>query len=105
MSGRPVELWTWLAMRLSSVVLALAVTIHLATMIIVIQNGLSAEEILERTRGSLVWYAFYIIFVIVAAVHGAIGLRNIVREHTPWRGSGLNIAASIFALLLLVLGL
>lgn len=105
MNERSIEVWTWIVMRLSSMVLALAVVVHLATMIIVIQNGLSADEILARTRGSLAWYVFYAIFVVVAAIHGSIGLRNIVREHTAWRGRSLDAAGLVFALVLLVLGL
>ncbi|MES1924021.1 succinate dehydrogenase membrane anchor [Salinisphaera sp. T31B1] len=92
-------------MRLSSMVLALAVVVHLATMIIVVQGGLSADEILARTRGSVAWYGFYAIFMVAASVHGAIGLRNIVREHTRWHGRSLDLVAIGFAVLLLVLGL
>lgn len=105
MNERAIEVWAWMAMRLSSMVLALAVVVHLATMIIVIQNGLSADEILARTQGSIAWFVFYAVFVIAAAVHGAIGLRNIVREHTAWRGRSLDAAGLTFALVLLVLGL
>lgn len=105
MNERSVEVWIWIVMRLSSMVLALAVVVHLATIIIVIQNGLSADEILARTRGSLAWYAFYATFVGAAAIHGAIGLRNIVREHTTWRGRSLDATGLAFALVLLGLGL
>lgn len=103
--NRSLEIWLWMVMRLSSMVLALAVIVHLATMIIVIQGGLSATEILARTRGSLAWYGFYAIFVVTASIHGAIGLRNIVREHTAWRDRSLDIAMLGFAGVLLVLGL
>ena len=65
----------------------------------------SAAEILARTRGSLGWGLFYGLFVLAAAVHGPIGLRTIVSEMTPWRGRSLDLAAVLFTLLLLGLGL
>ena len=105
MNARTVETWTWVTMRLTSMVLALAVVVHLATMIIVIQNGLSADEILSRTQGSITWLVFYAVFVLAASIHGAIGLRNIVREHTAWRGRSLDASAMGFALVLVWLGL
>jgi len=44
-------------------------------------------------------------FVLAAAVHGPIGLRTIVREMTAWRGRSLDLAAVLFALVILWLGL
>ena len=38
-----------------------------------IRDSLSAAEILGRTRGSIGWAAFYGLFVVAAALHGAIG--------------------------------
>ncbi|KEZ78670.1 succinate dehydrogenase [Salinisphaera hydrothermalis] len=103
--NRANEVRLWAVMRLTSMVLAFAVLVHLITMIVVIRNGLSAEEILARTRGSVAWLVFYSVFVVVAAIHGSIGLRNIVREHTAWRGNSLTIAAAVFCVLSLWLGL
>ena len=99
-----VELWLYMAQRFSAMVLAPLVLAHLATMVYAIRGGLTAAEILSRTEGSVFWAVFYGLFVVAAAVHGAIGLRSIVREMTPWRGRGLNVAAAGFCLLVLVLG-
>ena len=41
--------------RLSAMVLAPLVVVHLGTMIYAIQDGLSAAEILSRTKGSYFW--------------------------------------------------
>lgn len=105
MNKRSIEVWIWIVMRLTSMVLALAVVVHLATMIIVIHGGLSAAEVLARTRGSIAWAMFYDSFVVLAAVHAGIGLRNIVGEHSAWRGVSLDGAALAFALVVMGLGL
>jgi succinate dehydrogenase subunit C len=98
------ELWLYMAQRVSAMVLAPIVLIHLLTILYAIRGGLTAAEILGRTQGSLFWMLFYGLFVAAAAVHGSIGLRSIVREMTSWRGRSLNAAAVAFCLLVLVLG-
>jgi len=37
-------------------------------------SGLTAAQLIARTNGSLSWASFYFVFVLLAAVHGAIGL-------------------------------
>ena len=98
------DLWLFVAQRASAAVLAPLVLIHLGLIIYAVQGGLSAEEILGRTRGNALWAGFYGLFVLAAAVHAPIGLRTIIREMTPWRGRSLDLAALAFGLLLLVLG-
>ena len=93
-----------LLQRLSALVLAPLVLVHLGLMVYAIGDGLSAAEILGRTRGSLLWGAFYGLFVIAAAVHGPIGLRTVLAEMTPWRGKSLDLAMVAFGLVLLALG-
>jgi fumarate reductase subunit C len=94
----------FLAQRASAAVLAFAVTVHLATILYAVRGGLTAGEILGRTRGNNWFLAFYLLFVLAVAVHAPIGLRNVVSEWTPWRGRSLDIALALFALLLLFLG-
>jgi fumarate reductase subunit C len=93
------------AQRISAAVLAFAVAVHLATILYAVRGGLTAGEILARTHGSAAFLAFYAVFVIAVAVHAPIGLRNILREWTRWRGITLDLALSAFALMLLALGL
>ena len=67
--------------------------------------GLSAAEILGRTRGSVGWGLFYGLFVLAAATHGAIGVRVVASE---WLGLGARQASLLMwgvGLLLAVLGL
>jgi fumarate reductase subunit C len=95
----------FLVQRLSAAVLALAVAAHLATILYAIRGGLTAGEILARTHGNLALFAFYSLFVTAVAFHAPIGLRNVIREWTPWRGGSLDLVLAVFAVMLLVLGM
>ena len=66
--------------------LALCVVVHLVTIIYAVRNGLSAPEILGRTRGSVGWFAFYSLFVLAVTIHAPIGLRPVLGEWLGWRG-------------------
>ena len=91
----------YMIQRLSALILAPLVLGHLALMIYAVQGGLSAEEILARTRGSLAWGLFYGVFVVAVATHAAIGLRVIASEVLGVRGPVLNgFALAAFAGLL-----
>lgn len=95
----------YVAQRLSALVLAPLVLVHLGLIVYAVQDGLSAEEILGRTRGSLFWMLFYGLFVLAAALHASIGLRNLLAELTRWRGSSLSLAMGLVGLGLAALGL
>jgi fumarate reductase subunit C len=103
MSGR-FELWLFALQRLSAMVLAPLVLIHLVTMIYAVQGGLSASEILARTQGNALWATLYVIFIVAVSVHGSIGLRTILREMTPLRGAMASVVAAVFCVAVLVLG-
>ena len=95
----------WIAQRASAAVLALCVVMHLATMIYAVRGGLSAAEILGRTRGSLGWFAFYAVFVAALAVHAPIGLRSVLLEWFRWRGVSRDVFLVALAMLLAGLGM
>ncbi len=97
-------LWLYVLQRGSALVLAPLVVAHLALIVIASRGGLSAAEILARTQGSAGWAAFYGLFVLAAAVHAPIGLRNVIREATPWRGRGLDLAMALLFFVMLALG-
>ena len=99
------EVTFWIAQRATAVVLALCVVVHLATMIYAVRNGLSAAEILGRTRGSIAWGAFYSAFVLAAAIHAAIGLRTIASEWLRWRGPAADVAMTFAGFALTIAGL
>jgi fumarate reductase subunit C len=95
----------WVAQRLSALVLAVCVLVHLATIIYAVRGGLSAQEIFARTRGNHAWLAFYSLFVLAAAVHAPIGLRAIAIEWLRWRGRPRDVFLDLFAVLILGAGL
>jgi succinate dehydrogenase subunit C len=99
------ETLLWVAQRASAAVLAACVLVHLATIIYAVRGGLSAAEILGRTRGNAAWFAFYSIFVLGVAVHAPIGLRSVFIEWLGWRGKSRDVALLLFSFLLLVMGM
>lgn len=105
MIARRFEALLWAAQRITAAILAALVVVHLATIIYAVRGGLTAAEILARTRSSIVWPAFYALFVFACAVHGAIGLRNVAGEWLGWRGRAADAAVLAVALALAALGL
>jgi succinate dehydrogenase subunit C len=95
----------WIAQRVSAAVLAVCVVVHLATIIYAVQGGLSAAEILARTRGNAAWFAFYSVFVLAVSVHAPIGLRAILIEWLRWRGRARDAVLVLVAALLAWMGM
>lgn len=91
--------------RLSAGLLVPFIIVHLVGILIAVRGGLTAGEILGRTQGSFGWGGFYTLFVVLAVVHGSIGLRNVLRDWTLWRGRSLDIAMSALGAVLLLAGL
>ena len=100
-----VETLLWIAQRASAAVLAVCVAVHLATIIYAVQGGLTAAEILGRTRGNHAWLAFYSVFVIAVSVHAPIGLRAIFLEWLRWRGASRDVVLALFAAVLAWMGM
>jgi len=90
----------WLLQRASAALLAVCVVVHLITIIYAVQGGLTAAEILARTRGSVGWFAFYSVFVLAVAVHAPIGLRSVLGEWLAWRGRSRDLFLLAFTGLL-----
>ena len=95
--------WYW--QRITAMVMALFVFIHLAVMVHAIQGGLSAAEVLERTRGNIAWMLFYASFVVLVAVHAAIGMRNVLVEWLSLNDRTASLLSRLLSLLLLIMGL
>lgn len=86
----------YMLQRITALLMAPLVIGHIAVMIYAIQGGLSAEEILGRTQGSIAWFLFYGVFVVAVSIHGAIGLRTVLYE---WSGiSGTALEAAMWAI-------
>ena len=95
----------FLLQRLTAIVLAPLVLVHLGLVLVAIRGGLTAAEILARTQGSVGWALFYGLFVVVVAIHAPIGVRNVLREWTGLARGAADWLALGFGLLLLGVGL
>jgi fumarate reductase subunit C len=100
-----VETRLFVLQRLSAMFLAPLVMVHLGLILYAVRGGLTADEILARTHGSIGWALFYGVFVLAASVHAPIGVRNVLKEWTTWGGNSLNMAMLILAAALMASGL
>lgn len=92
----------YLLQRITAMILAPLVLLHLGVIIFAIQGGLDSAEILSRTRGSLFWGSVYGLFVVAVSIHAAIGLRVVMFEWLKIRGSVLaGVSWLLFAILML----
>jgi fumarate reductase subunit C len=97
--------WRFVLQRASAAVLALCVVVHLATIVYAVRHALTAEAIVNRMHASLLWPAFYALFVVAVAVHAPLGLRAIADEWLALRGRATDAVLALFALVLLGGGL
>jgi fumarate reductase subunit C len=95
----------YILQRATAALMLPLVAVHVAVIFYAIGRGLTAADILGRTRGSLLWASFYGLFVIAAAIHASIGVRNIVVEWSPMSERQAGILAALFGVLLVMLGL
>jgi fumarate reductase subunit C len=91
--------------RAAAAIMVPLVLVHLVLIFYAMRRGLSAADILGRTRGSVGWGAYYGLFVLAAATHGAIGVRAVASEWTRLRGERLDILMWAVGLGLAALGL
>jgi fumarate reductase subunit C len=97
------SLYMW--QRATAALMAPMVLAHLAVIFYATRHGLTAADILGRVHGSFGWGGFYALFVVAAAIHAAIGIRNVLAEWSPLTERAAGIAAAISGLLLFGLGL
>lgn len=94
----------FLMQRLTALVLVPVVLVHLGVISYAVQNGLSAAEVLERTRGSVGWAVFYWLFVLAAGIHGGVGLRTILIEWVRLSRQAAGIIATLVGVTVMLLG-
>jgi fumarate reductase subunit C len=97
-----VRLYVW--QRATAALMAPLVLIHIAVIFYATRKGLSAADILSRTRGSAVWAAYYGLFVAAVSIHATIGVRNILAEWSPLGQRRAGQWAIAFGLVLAALG-
>jgi fumarate reductase subunit C len=98
-----VALYVW--QRGTAALMAPMIAVHLAIIFYATRHGLTAADILARTRGNIGWGLFYALFVVAASIHAAIGVRTVLAEWTPLGDRGAGIVASIAGVSLFGLGL
>jgi len=103
MSAGVLQAKLWYAQRISAMVLGICVAIHLLIIFYAIRGGLSAQEILGRTQGNVLFAIFYEVFVLACFVHAPIGLANILQETFP-KTEIARPLSWILALMILILG-
>ncbi|KRA00700.1 MAG: succinate dehydrogenase [Achromobacter sp.] len=91
--------------RLTAMVMAPFVLVHVGLVIYAVRGGLTAGEILSRTEGNWLWIVFYGLFVLSVSVHVPIGLRNILIEWLKLGRAAASVIGLMFGAALLVLGI
>jgi len=97
-----VRLYVW--QRATAAVMAPLVLVHIAVILYVSRQGLTAADILSRTHGSVLWASYYGLFVAAASIHASIGVRNVLAEWTALGERSAGFFAVLFGLALAVLG-
>ena len=96
------RLYLW--QRATAALMVPLVLVHIAVIFYATRRGMSAEDILSRTRGSIVWASYYGLFVAAASIHAAIGVRNVLTEWSPLIHRRAGLFSLLFGLLLATLG-
>ena len=94
----------WFAQRASAMALAVLLLVHMAGMFWAVRGGLSAAEILERTRGSAWALTLYGTMVLASAIHAPIGIMRICEEWLGFRGRAMWAAMTLLGAALFLLG-
>ncbi len=94
----------YLLQRITAMIMAPLVILHLGVMIFAIQGGLDSAEILSRTQGSFFWGTSYGLFVLAVSIHAAIGIRVVLFEWASFRGVLLNIISWLVFVVLITMG-
>jgi fumarate reductase subunit C len=97
-----VRLYVW--QRLTAAAMVPLVLVHLAVIFYATRKGLSAADILARTRGSISWALFYGVFVAAVVVHASIGVRTILAEWMRLSARYRDPIVVLFGLIIAVLG-
>lgn len=95
----------YILQRATAMLMVPLILAHIAVIFYATRKGLSAADILGRTRGSIGWGLYYGLFVLAASVHAGIGVRTVAIEWGRLRPSTANAVMWGTGLALLMLGL
>jgi fumarate reductase subunit C len=91
--------------RATAALMVPLIFVHIAVIFYATRKGLSAADILGRTRGSISWGLTYGVFVVAAAVHWAIGVRSVAIEWGRMTRLSADLLMWAFGGTLVLLGL
>jgi succinate dehydrogenase / fumarate reductase membrane anchor subunit len=101
------ELWSWLFMRISGLVLLILAVGHILIMH-VLDEGVDRVDFgfVAARWGSPFWRTWDWALLVLALIHGINGLRVIVQDYVRWPGARLavNMAFYVIGFVLFVLG-
>lgn len=97
------RLFVW--QRATAAAMVPFIAAHLGVIWYATSHKLTASDILARTSGSKLWAAFYGLFVVLAAIHAAIGARTVLADWSRASEKMRQVAMWAVGLTLLVLGL
>lgn len=95
----------YILQRATAMLMVPLIIAHVAVIFYATRKGLSAADILGRTRGSMGWGLYYGTFVLAAAIHAGIGVRTVAVEWGGLRSRSADAVMWGTGLVLLVLGL
>jgi len=105
--GGGFELWSWLFMRISGLVLLVLAVGHVLIMHVV-DEGVDRVNFgfVAARWGSPFWRTWDWALLVLALIHGINGLRVIVQDYVRWPGARLavNMAFYVIGFVLFVLG-
>jgi fumarate reductase subunit C len=95
----------YILQRATAVLMVPLILAHIALIFYATRRGLSAADILGRTRGSVAWGTYYGLFVLAAAIHAGIGVRTVAIEWGRLSPQSADALMWAVGLVLLMLGL
>ena len=100
--GAPsLERYSWFFMRISGLIMFLAVTFHLLYMHMVVKvENITFENIVERWNGpyGLLWKAFDLSLLLLGMLHGYNGVRWSINDYIHHKGWNLALRILLYIL-------
>ena len=95
----------YMIQRGSAALMVPLIALHIWLIYYATAKGLTAADVMYRTRGNWGWGAYYTAFVLLATMHAAIGIRGVLADWTALDRPALDTTAMLFAVVLLTTGL
>ncbi|MCL5006351.1 MAG: succinate dehydrogenase [Acidobacteria bacterium] len=102
-AGRPrpqggIDLWAWIFMRVSGVVLLVMVLVHLVIMHIINSIEVINYNFVAQRYATPFWRTYDLVMLWLAFIHGVNGVRVMIDDYVGSRGWRLLSLASLYVL-------